>query len=140
MRNVAFAVVCVLLAACSSSSSSSAAGPCAQRKGSYLASYTVRSGNCGDGPETVQNIDKQPTTVDAPCKGSISYTADNCQVTYSSTCPNDGAVKGGQLSIDGHSNWNTDGTHGTATEEWVLRDSSGKTLCQGTYDVVVTKQ
>ena len=127
-----------ILAACSSSSDDG--GPCVQRKGSFIAKYSQRSGTCGNSAETVLNIDKQPTSVDAPCTGSISYTADNCQVTYESACPNDGAVKGGRLSITGHSKWNSDGTSGTATEQWVLSDASGKTLCQSTYDVTVTKQ
>jgi hypothetical protein len=115
-------------------------GPCAQRSGSYLMKYTERSGTCGKGVENVVNITSQPTTVDPPCSGSISYSADNCEVSYSTTCPNDGAVKGGELTITGKSKWNKDATSGTATETWTLRNPDKTTLCLGTYDVVGTRQ
>lgn len=137
-----------LLAACSSSTTSeggdpalgSGHGQCAQRAGSYVVKYTVRTGNCGDAAESVQNIDAQPTEPKAPCTGKIEYTTDNCEVTYSSVCPADFAQKGAKLTISGHSKWSTDATQGTAIESWSAEDVDGKNICQGTYDVTMAKQ
>ncbi len=136
-----------LVSACSSEttgtgagSSSGEPGVCAQRKGSYILKLTERAGNCGPGTETVVNIDAQPTSIDAPCVGDISYSADNCEVTYSSTCPNDGVIKGGELAITGKSKWSPDAKTGTAVEQWVLRNPDKTTLCQGTYDVAGSRQ
>jgi hypothetical protein len=130
------------LVACSSETEGTDGGPCAQRNGgSYLFKYTERSGSCGPGAEAVRNLEgPQPTTVEAPCTGSISYSADNCEVTYETTCPNDGAVQGGELTITGKSKWNADGSRGTAVETWVMRDPAKATLCIGTYDLVATRQ
>jgi hypothetical protein len=91
-------------------------------------------------PEQVSNAQSQPTAIDPPCKGNISYTADNCEVTYDSTCPTDGAVKGGDVVSSGHSKWNTAATHGTATEQLTAHNSAGRTLCTSTYDVTLDRQ
>lgn len=126
--------------ACSSSDASDDSGPCAQRNGSYIARYSVRSGDCGEGAEVITNVDKQPTSVDPPCTGNISYSEDNCDVTYSSSCPNDGAVKGATLTITGKAKWSRDAANGSATEAWSLVDSNGQTVCYGTYDVSIVRQ
>ena len=115
-------------------------GPCAQRSGAYVARYTFRSGTCGEAGERLFSIDKQPTIVVPPCRGSISYTPDNCEVTYEETCPNDGAVVGGELAISGKSKWNADGSAGSALESWTIRNPDGTTLCQGAYDVELTRE
>lgn len=135
----------VMLASCSSSEEAdkplgSGNGQCAQRAGSYVAKYTQRDGTCGEGVEIVQNVDEQPTAPQAPCTGKISYTGDNCEVTYNTVCPNDGFVKDGVLAITGHSKWNADATQGEAVEQWVLQASDGKTVCNSTYDVTITRQ
>jgi hypothetical protein len=137
---VTVAALSSVVIACSSSDDAAETGPCAQRSGSYIARYTVRSGDCGATAEVVLNVDKQPTSVDPPCTGSISYTPDNCEVTYSSSCPNDGAVKGATLTVTGKSEWRRDAEVGTAVEDWSLVDANGQTVCHGTYDVLITKQ
>ena len=74
-----FIVATVTVLACSSESEP-AAGPCAQRGGSFIAKYQQRDGTCGATAESVQNIEKQPTTVDAPAAQSIacSCSCDCC--------------------------------------------------------------
>lgn len=138
-------LVALGLVACASEDSTpelgSGGGTCAQRDtGSYIVKYTVRSGDCGETAETVINPGPQPTEVKAPCTGQITYSADNCEVTYSSTCPAESIQKGAELTISGKSKWTRDGALGTAVESWAVRNATGQTLCQGTYDVTVTRQ
>jgi hypothetical protein len=112
-------------------------GPCAQRQGTYVARYTARSGNCSAGGEVVNTIDRQPTSVDPPCTGSIAYTSENCEVTYNTTCPKDGF----ELTVTGKAKWSRDATTGAAIEQWVLvRKSDGAAVCQGTFDVQLSRQ
>jgi hypothetical protein len=137
----AMAVGAVLVACSSDPELGSGNGQCAQRDtGSYVVKYAVRSGDCGDSAETILNPGPQPTEVTAPCTGTISYSADNCEVTYSSTCPFDEAQKGATLTVTGKSKWNTDGSQGSALESWFAKNSGGQGLCQGTYDVTITRQ
>jgi hypothetical protein len=140
-------VVAMATVACSSSSEDEAKplgsgnGQCAQRdSGSYVVKYAVRSGNCGEAAETVLNPGPQPTEPKAPCTGSITYAADNCEVAYSSTCPGDSVQKGATITVNGNSKWSTDATTGSAVESWSIVDADGQSLCQGTYDVTITKQ
>ena len=86
------------------------------------------------------NIDVQPTSVDAPCTGSISYTSDNCEVIYNAECPVDAVAKGVTLTVSGKSKWSTDASKGTAVEAWFMTNPDGTMLCQGTYDVSVVRQ
>lgn len=130
-----------LLVVTSCASPDADSGVCARRDDqTYVARYVERSGTCGEGAEVVINAGPQPTSVDAPCKGSISYSADNCEVTYESECPNDGAVKGATLIVTGKSTWAEDASSGSAIEQWTLRDRDGKTVCMSTYDVTVTRR
>lgn len=138
-------VLLILLVACGDDGTPPVAlgsghGQCAQRQGSYIQKIVFRDGSCGPGTETVVNVASQPTSVDPPCAGSISYSPDNCEVTYDQTCPNDGVVKGGELSISGHAKWSTDAVRGASVEAWAIRRPDGTTICQGTYDVAITRQ
>jgi hypothetical protein len=118
-------------------------GTCSQRVGTYALAYVERQGNCGAGSERVFLSAKQPVTEDLNadgCTGAISYSGDNCEVTYSSTCPEDGVQRGGKLSISGTSKWNVAATYGTAIEEWTLARPDGTTLCRSTYDVTANRR
>lgn len=128
-----------IITACGSDVASTA-GPCAQRGGSYIAKYTQRTGSCGAGTERVQNVTQQPTTVDRPCSGNITYSPDNCEVTYESTCPEDGLIRGGTLTISGHSKWDAAATYGTAVEQWTVLRPDKTTACLSTYDVTMSRQ
>jgi hypothetical protein len=134
-------VVVGLAAACGEDELGSGNGQCARRDNiGYIAKYTVRSGNCGPGTERISRPAPQPTEIDAPCTGSIRYTGDNCEVAYDSECPEDGIVKGGKLRIVGQSKWDTEAKRATAVEQWTAIDANGQTICNGTYDVSVTRQ
>lgn len=132
--------VLLLVAACSSESQSTAGGPCAQRSGTYLTAYSQRSGTCGPVGERIVQIPEQPTSVDPPCTGSISYSADNCEVTYQNECPANEVMSGARLQVSGKSRWDAAGATGNATEQWTLTNATGQTLCISTYDVTVTRQ
>lgn len=136
---VVVALVVTTLGACASESPQPS-GPCAQRAGSYITTYRERSGTCGDPGERITNLDAQPTAPPPECSGSITYSKDNCDVTYTGDCPEDGIVRGGRLRITGKSRWDVAGSFGTATEQWFAADASGRTLCQSTYDVTVRRQ
>ena len=142
---VLMALVMMTVVACSSSDDEAPAvgtghGPCAQRSGSFLMQYTRRTGSCGDIAETISNVPQQPTGPVAPCTGSISYSADNCEVTYDNTCPTDAIVKGGSGSVTGHSKWSVDGAYGEATESLAFFNADKAAICAGTYDVKATRQ
>jgi hypothetical protein len=117
---------------------------CAQRSGSYVATYVQRSGTCGPAGQRVTNLDRQPTTASMQSQGctgpGITYDADNCEVTYDSTCPEDDIASGAHLRVVGHSQWNSDGSHGTATEQWSAIDAKGQTMCLSVYDVNLRRQ
>ena len=138
MRILGAVVVGVVAVACSSSGDGGNSGPCAQRIRSYRSTYVERSGTCGPPGELISSAGPQPTAVDAPCTGSISYTPDNCEVTFDSTCPEEGVARGAKLRENGKARWNTDATSGTATLQWTITDAAGKTICISTYDVTLT--
>lgn len=112
---------------------SGAGGPCQKRAGTYKATYTQRSGDCGPVSEQITKVDAQPTRVDPPCSGSIGYSADNCVVEYTMTCP----ISGGTARITGKSTWSADGRSGTATEQWAA--SVTGSACSSAYDVSIVK-
>lgn len=138
MRKVlVVACLAAVVGACASESAQPS-GPCAKRNGSYRQSYVERSGTCGAPGERIIPAGPQPTSVDAPCTGSISYSSDNCEVTFDATCPEDGIQKGARLRETGKSRWNANASEGTATVQWTVTDANGKTLCISTYDVTLT--
>jgi hypothetical protein len=144
----ALASLVVVVTGCASQSMTdpvgSGHGQCAQRAGTYRASYATRSGNCGDIPESIDSIATQPTTESQKATGctgpGISSSADNCEVTFDQTCPNDGLEKGGRERVSGNAKWNTSATYGTSTVQITLTNAGGQVRCTGTYDVVITRQ
>lgn len=122
-------------------------GSCVARKGTYIATYAVRSGNCGDIPERIEQVDQTAPPRDAgaeagpsPCSADVTDSVDNCEVTYTSRCHSDGLEKGGSLVVSGLSKWTTDGTLGTAVEGWTAIGAAGNTLCTGTYDLTIRRE
>lgn len=105
-----------------------------------MTSYKVRTGDCGAAAETVDTVDKQPTAIDAPCKGSIGYTADNCAVTNDFSCPVDAVEKGAVATYSGKYDWSKDGSSGSGILDLTIVNSAGKNLCHGTYDVTVSRR
>lgn len=83
---------------------------CTARSGSYRVTYEEESGNCGPLHEEIVTLDRQPTAVEPPCTGSIDYSSDNCEVTFSATCPDGSSSTGKAL-------WDCDGAYGEATIE-----------------------
>lgn len=128
----AFAVL-----ACASTTTTTTSGPCAQRRGTYSARYTVRSGNCGEVSEQIATIDQQPTAPTPPCTGSIDYSPDNCEVTVEAVCP--GRTPGVTVRTTGKARWNQDGSQGFAVEQTTITDGSGALMCSGTYDVTFSR-
>lgn len=136
-----YALLLLAPLACSSSSTDGVAtGPCAQRTAGYVIKYTVRSGNCGASAETVVPAGPQPTAPAAPCTGTITYSADNCEVNYTSDCPADVIAKGARSKTTGKAKWSRDGATGTAVEELLVTKADGTGICQGTYDLTATRQ
>lgn len=112
---------------------------CAMRSGTFSTVFTVRSGNCGDIPEQVTVETEQPTEVEAPCAGTISYSADNCEVTAEWGCAEDTLGAGWTSESELHADWNEAGTRGTAVQQIVIRNETGAVVCQGTYDLTITR-
>ena len=115
-------------------------GACAQRSGTYLSSFVTRSGNCGDIPELVVVVPKQPTDPGPGCTGAITYSGDNCQVTIDTRCPGTGTNSKGHAAVAGLAKWSTDGSLGTGTETLTLTTEDGTMVCVGTYDFMQRRQ
>lgn len=98
---------------------------------------TARSGGCGAGIESVATQSSQPTAVEAPCTGTIGYSANNCDVTMDATCP---AGSDGSLArMVGKVTWNEAGTSGSGILALTVKTAAGDTTCHGTYDAKYTK-
>jgi hypothetical protein len=139
MRTWFWGWAAVLALGCSSSVDDQG-GPCSQRSGTYLTQYEERSGNCGPIPEQLQTITEQPTMPEAPCTGAIDYSEDNCSVTSSVVCPEDGLGAGWTSTVELKADWNESGSAGTAIVQFVVKDGAGGIVCQSTYNVTITKQ
>lgn len=109
---------------------------CAQRKGTYVLQYAERDGNCGPIDEIVETLETQPVSVPDGCKGTITYSADNCAVTSDATCPTTG---GQDLRVNGKTTWDTLGDKGNGTQQMTL--TKGDTVvCRSTYNVTARRQ
>jgi hypothetical protein len=109
---------------------------CRQRTGSASMTLTSTSGNCGSMPRVlITNV--QTTEVAAPCTGTVSYTADNCEMTVDQTCP--AGADGSTLRQNGSGTWNEAGTTGTGAFAITVKDSAGAVTCYGTYDATIVK-
>lgn len=124
------------LVACGGSEDSGGDGTCDQRSGTYIARYTERSGNCGPVPEQVDTITVQPVAPEPPCSGTISYSADNCQVTFEATCPETGLGLDWSSTTDGKVTWNASASKGSGIVQIVLTNANGGIECQSTYNLV----
>lgn len=129
-RLLAAGVLTVVLAGCGGG------GPCKDRSGMYRLNLKARSGNCGDVAETLVSLTGKPTTAPAPCTGSYTYSADNCEVTQDVRCP---TPSGGSARVAGSVDWSVDGRSASGVGELSTLTSSGSAACQGTYDVTYTK-
>jgi len=132
------AVLFLVLGGCSGGSSTPGAKPtegsqCAQRAGTYVLDFAERTGGtCGAFPEQVTTITKQPTEATAPCTGTISYSPDNCTVTYDERCP---AMGGITIEQRGTVTWSPDGTTGSGIIQVIGTQSGSAQACSSTYDV-----
>ncbi len=138
---MALVAALLLTAACSSSSSDD--GPCPIRKGTYTMAFRTRDGDCGDVSESVLNAE-QPADApgktipsDAPCTGQFVNSADNCATTMDQTCP---TSDGGKTKTAGKLTFDEDASNGTGILGITLYAPNGDLVCNGSYDVVVTRQ
>ena len=127
------------LAACSSSSTSSNAGggTCAPRSsGTYVTSYTTRSGNCGNLPVTV--VAAAPDAgVPAGCTGLDETSSNGCTAIIDVTCP---TSFGGTQHRTGTTTWTSDAASGSGVLGVTTLDPSGAVVCTGSYDSSARRQ
>jgi hypothetical protein len=116
-------------------------GPCAPRAGTYSWQLKSRSGDCGDGQEMIFTVTDEPTTPAPPCTGTITYSADNCEVTHDEVCPvaADGGMDEGTFKLLGVVHWNGSATAGNGEFEYDLTSPDAELSCQGTYDATYQK-
>lgn len=133
---------CLFAVGCSSSNADE--GPCARRSGTYRLTYERVDGDCGDISAQIVTGDEKPnaegTTVpaDAPCRGSIITSGDNCAVTLSDLeCPE--PATGGHSKIDGKVYWSHDGANASGDVAFVGYDRSGAVGCSGSYKMTETR-
>jgi hypothetical protein len=116
-------------------------GPCAPRAGTYSWQLKARSGDCGDGQEMIFTVTDEPTRPAPPCTGTITYSADNCEVTHDEACPvaADGGMDEGTFKLLGVVHWNGAATAGNGEFEYDLMSPNAELSCQGTYDATYQK-
>lgn len=134
-------------------------GPkCPPRTGNYTFTSARVSGDCGDGfaatafsvtdsdqlfsiPFVAAEEGGPGATVDVSdlwpdCKGNVTVSRDNCEVTYSVTCKQS---SGDSLQKVGSITWTADGASASNPETFKGFDVNGKLLCEGTYTGSATK-
>lgn len=136
MRIAVVTAIVLLNAAACASKATEPFGPCAQRIGTYRSSFVTRTGNCGDVPEQIATIRKQPTAPVPPCTGSVSDSADNCTVTLDQTCQDDAS----RVQERGNVHWSKDASSATGTVQFIITLFATGQTCQGTYDMSVVRQ
>jgi len=111
-----------------------ATGPCELRIGTYRASYTLRSGNCGEIPDVV--VESDGVTVPPGCEVTESTNSeDMCSGTISAVCPGDPGV---DIYMDLSGSWDQPGDHGSGTVEYLVA-VNGYVYCEGTYSWVMER-
>lgn len=109
----------------------------AHRSGTFLAKFTEREGgSCGPIPETVARLDADTLLEGCELDAPDDWSADECTLTRSYTCPLDGAP--GSASFVAVSHESADGFEGTSTAR--VYDTAGALVCTSTYDVTWTRQ
>jgi hypothetical protein len=140
----------------SAPSASASPGACAARRGTYRVEFGTLSGDCGDFDPVSFDPDDctqyfcvphdssvtagrtwDPSTWSAEVSGSVSLSADRCDVAYSYEFPL--SSQPGAMKIVGKISWRADGERGQGDESVTLFDGSGAVLCSGRYSVIVTK-
>lgn len=137
MRTTIFLLLAAV-AGCSSESTGD--GTCAERSGSYVVAFKMRSGDCGNLPEVVINVsggDAGSVASDQQCTGSPGDTR-ACVATSDTTCTN--AKTGYTMTTRGQVRWNADASNGSGTLEFIGVLKSGANDCRGTYDVTYRRQ
>jgi hypothetical protein len=109
-------------------------GTCAEQTGSYLGTFTTRSGNCGPQAESIMDLSGNGGGGGDPaCNSRFTRSADGCHVDMSyEYCPMEGTAftTSGTWSID----WSRDGA--TASGVAAISVYDGSILeCTGSYDV-----
>ena len=130
--------VALVALSCSSTTTVS----CAQRVGSFITTFTQRSGNCGDIAAQSSTETSQATAPPAGCTGTVSVSGDNCTSTVDETCPlTNGPGGGSTLHLKGTVSWDAQSTHGTGqSAEIDVIGAAGRVLCSGTYDLSIAKE
>lgn len=95
---------------------------------------TANGGNCGAVPDTV--VDGQPAAPTPPCTGTVTHSADNCEMTFDQTCP---GAQGVTVRQKGTGTFSPDGKTGTATFAFTVTDANGAMACSGMYGATFTK-
>jgi hypothetical protein len=108
--------------------------------GTYAATYVERSGTCGAISEEIVTLDEQPTEPEPPCTGEISYSSNNCRVTFESDCPAPGIGAGYRMESTGVADWNATGNRGTAVVQVTVFNASDVVECRSTYDLTSVRQ
>lgn len=140
MRTAAY-ILFAALAGCSSSSSNTGSpggGGCAKPNGTYRATYTERSGNCGALTEQLIMYDPtQPPQFDPACTAHITESTDNCTVQANLSCPT--KTPGQTVALVEIAHWNQSGTQATGESQVTLSSDAGQVICTSVYDMVIVK-
>jgi hypothetical protein len=134
------AIVTALAIVGCAASSEAPSGPCEKRSGTYRTTYTKQSGTCPNFTESISTITEQPTKVDPPCTGTISYSPDNCRVTLDSSCPEPNLGAGYAQRWRGAVDWNVTGSRGAGNLEVIVTRPDGTVVCNGVYGVTDVRQ
>jgi hypothetical protein len=131
--HVALLMGALVIAGCSAEDPS---GPCSNRVGSYVISYTAKSGDCGDlGEGIVQISNNTPSTAPNCTGGAWAATEENCKTTGSTTCT---TADGVRITQKGACHWVEDASSGSCEVQVIF--VGGGLDCSGLYDVRYRRQ
>jgi hypothetical protein len=149
-RVAAFLGPLVLCVACSSKPDThgdppASCDPAVSRRGTYVVSYSERSGTCGPIPESVSRLDGMSMTMSpsgaTQCRITEPSTVDDngCTLSNSVACTD---VSGYIIEITGVTTQvDSGGARLTGIANISLRDAStGRAVCSSTYDVDYVRQ
>ena len=137
-----FSAIVLLTAASSASCSSSdeATAPCAERAGTYHATWVEESGNCGYMPDETVTMDSQPKEaeeINDACTGTIVYSQDNCEATHDLVCA---GSTGFTVTRKESETWDQDGSSGTSTVTLqVIKNADQSVQCSSVYRVTIER-
>lgn len=141
MKGCAALLVCAVGCGGSDGESSFTCSP-AERSGTYLLTYTERSGDCGPIPEQLGRLDDaEALPEECMLDAADRWSEDACKLERAYTCAEDGVEPGASGSwVAVTTQADDSGGRITGTVTVRILGADGVQLCRSTYDITASRQ